>query len=69
MKTKREVWAEFGDGSVATYRVNDEELMLLANQLCDAGVSCTVWVDGRLWTRHDRSECVDDIGPAEGIAS
>jgi hypothetical protein len=67
MKVKREVWAEFGDGSVATYGVEDEELLVLVKQLRDAGVSCSIWVDGRLWTQHDRPECNDDIDPTEGI--
>jgi hypothetical protein len=69
MNTKREVWVEFGDGSVATYRIDDEELQTLVAQFCDAGVSCTVWVDGRLWTARDRSECGDGIDPAGDAAS
>ena len=69
MNTKREVWAEFGDGSVATYRVDDEELQTLVTQFCDADVSCTIWVDGRLWTKRDRSECGDGPGPTGDFVS
>ena len=67
MKTKREVWAEFVDGSVATYGVREEELQGLVNHLHYSGVSCRIWVDGRLWTKLDQPECSDDIDPAERI--
>lgn len=66
MKIKREVWAEFGDGSVAAYGVKDDELQALLDQLCGVGIPCAIWVDGRPWTRHGQSEYDDGVGGGDG---
>jgi len=59
----RDVWIEFGDGSTAKYRVSNEGLPeLLDRFLGEAGVSCTLWVDGRRWTRQDRPAVDNDGG-------
>ena len=68
MKMKREVWAEFADGSVAAYAVDDGELLGLLDRLRDAGAPCTVWIDGRLWKRPEWPEGGDGSGPGEGDA-
>ncbi len=66
MKIKRDVWAEFGDGSVAVYGVKDDELQALLTQLCGVGMPCAIWVDGRLWTKHGQSEYDDGLGGGDG---
>ncbi len=59
MRTLREVWVEFGDGSVAKYAVKEEDFLPQLNQLLNAGISCTIWVDGRIWAGERKSE--DDM--------
>ena len=49
MRVLREIWVEFGDGSVAKYAVEEEDFLPLMTQLLDAGLSCTIWVGGRVW--------------------
>lgn len=50
MPALREVWVEFDDGSVAKYKVKEEDFLPWINQLLSAGVARMIWVDGRVWT-------------------
>lgn len=62
MSERREVWVEFGDGSVAKYGAQDEELADLLGKFQSAGVPCRIWIDGCLWTPPEESESahIDD---------
>jgi hypothetical protein len=51
---KREVWAEFGDGSVAKYGVEDDDLPDLLARFHNHGMPCTLWIDGQIWKAGDR---------------
>jgi hypothetical protein len=64
----REVWAEFGDGSVAKYGVEDNDLPDLLMLLRNSGVSCTLWIDGRIRHTGDPIDISgsNDQSPEEG---
>ncbi len=64
----REVWAEFADGSVAKYGVEDDDLPGLLNRFLDSGVSCTLWVDGQLWKPCERLDAGDSNDNADQIS-
>lgn len=53
MDILREVWVEFADGSAAKYSGREEDLLPLIHQLMNAGPSCAIWVDGRIWDGED----------------
>lgn len=59
MGVLREVWVEFGDGSVAKYEAADAALQDLLDRLLSAGVARRVWVDGRAWPQSPGSEGAD----------
>ncbi len=62
-----EVWAEFGDGSVAKYGVVNADLPGLLTQIRNNGIPCMLWVDGQIWEPCDEPEasnskhCADKI--------
>jgi len=56
---RREVWAEFGDGSVAKYGVEDDDLPRLLTLLSTQAGTCTLWVDGELWKPNERIDTID----------
>lgn len=56
MSGQREVWVEFGDGSVAKYSVSEVDLAELLRNLRGAGMPCRIWVDGRLCPPPEQSE-------------
>jgi hypothetical protein len=61
MKMKREVWAEFADGSIATYGVGEDDLPDLVSQLLGSGVCRGLWVDGQLLTQQDQPEHINNF--------
>ncbi|MBS1212453.1 MAG: hypothetical protein H6R26_1069 [Proteobacteria bacterium] len=56
---KREVWAEFEDGSVAKYDVDADGLSDLLVRIRNHGVSCTIWIDGQIFRPGDLADSND----------
>ncbi len=55
----KEVWVEFGDGSIAKYQVKAEDFPMWMDRLHNAGVARAIWVDGRAWTPGSGVEGAD----------